>query len=91
LRLRSGQLASVTWMRPPLRCGMPSRRRGMSTRKYCGIVGESCVTMVTLIGGPGGTSWASADMPADAVARRPANHRTNVMESSSMRPGIGAL
>jgi hypothetical protein len=47
--------------------------------------------MVTLIGGPGGTSWASADVPADAVARRAAMHRTNVMESSSMRPGIGAL
>ena len=45
VRLRSGQLASVTEMRPPERCGSFSRSIGMSTRVYCGMVGESCVTI----------------------------------------------
>ncbi len=57
---RSGQLASVTEMRPPLFCGMPSRSIGISTLVYCGIDGESCVTMVMLTAGPGGRLCAPA-------------------------------
>ena len=56
---RSGQLASVTAIRPPLFCGMPSRSIGMSTLVYCGIDGESCVTMVMLTVGPGGKLCAA--------------------------------
>ena len=49
-------------MRPPLRFGSSSRSIGMSTRVYCGMVGESCVTMVIATGGPAGSSCASAKL-----------------------------
>src|SRR4051812_11895001 len=68
LRLRSGQLASVTEMRPPERLGNSSRSIGMSTRVYCGMVGESCVTIWIATGGPAGSSCANAGPAARTLA-----------------------
>ena len=47
---------------------------GMSTRIYCGMVGESCVTIWIATGGPGGTSCASAG-PAARTAANPKSAR----------------
>ena len=61
--LASGWLLRLNSTRPLLLFGTPSLSIGTSTVRYCGRVGESCVTADTVTFGPGGSCCASAAIP----------------------------
>lgn len=76
-RFRSGQLASVTRMRPFERVGSASRSMGMSTLVYWGIDGESCVTIWIAMGGPAGSVCCAMA----GCARRPSDRTATIRDS----------